>query len=340
MSGAGVKIGDYVLKDYAEPFVIAEAGSNHNQSYDTALKLIDAAAEAGADAVKFQLFAAEKMYPAGTEMYEIFKSIELDRDWIGKLSDYAQQCGVMFLASAFDEESVDVLDEAGVKAHKMASSEVVKLGLLRHTAAKQKPIILSTGQCDLGDVFEAVEVIQRQGNDQLVLLQCTSQYPTLMEDVNLRVMDTLRGAFRLPVGFSDHTMSTVIAAAAVARGACVIEKHFTLSRDQEGPDHPFALEPDELKEMVDGIRAAHQALGSPVRKMHPAVAPYARRGSLHASRDIMAGEILEMDMIVCQRPADGVLPRFQGAVLGQKVVRGIEKGGAIRWEDIGVPGDG
>jgi sialic acid synthase SpsE len=188
--------------------------------------------------------------------------------------------------------------------------------------------------CDLADVHEAVEVIRSEGNTDIVLLQCTSLYPTEPRHVHLRAMDTLRAAFQLPVGFSDHTMDVVIPAAAVARGACVIEKHLTLSRQLVGPDHGYALEPPEFRRMVEGIRATEAALGTPAKTMLPEEARFARRESIRAARDIQAGEVLTLELLVVEHPAQGLRPRYLSAVLGRRAAVAIAKGEGVTWEKL------
>jgi len=329
-----VRIGDRWIGVGEPTLVIAEIGSNHDRKWGQARQLIEAAAEAGADVVKFQVFEAEDLYSPGTPSYEVVKAIELPWEWIPRLVDYSAKCGLMFLASPFSREAIDCLAEVEVPAYKWASSETINLPLLKYAAAKQKPILLSTGMCDLADVHEAIEVIRSERNTDIVLLQCTSLYPTERRHVHLRVMDTLRSAFQLPVGFSDHTTDIVIPAAAVARGACVVEKHLTISRQLPGPDHGYALEPAEFKRMVDGIRVTEEALGSAVKTMLPEETRLARRSSIRAARDIEAGEVLTHDLLVIERPAGGIRPRFLGAVIGQRLRERVSKGEAITWEKI------
>ena len=326
-----VSIGGRKVGGGAPAFIIAEVGSNHDRKQEQAKRLIEAAAEAGADAVKFQVFAADDLYTPDNSVYEAVKSAELPREWIPELSRYSATCGLCFLASAFSAQAVDLLESVNVVAHKCASSETVKLPLIRHMAATQKPLLISTGMCDLADIHEAIEVVRSVGREEIILLQCTALYPTEPQHVHLRAMDTLRASFGLPVGFSDHTMDLVIPAAAVARGACVIEKHLTLDRTLSGPDHSYALEPSEFQRMVEGIRATEQALGSPIKRMLPGEARCARRESLRAARDIAAGEVIQPDMVVAGRPGDGIRPRYLGALAGRRVEVPIRKGQAITW---------
>ncbi len=312
-------------------FIIAEAGSNHNKKLDQAKKLIDVAAISGADAVKFQLFKAEFLYAPGYAAFKAVKDHELPREWLKELMDHADKKGIIFLATPFDHEAVDLLNKAGVAAFKIASSEAVNLPFLRQVASTQKPIILSTGMCNLADIYEALEVIEQTGNQQVILLQCSALYPTGPGQVNLRTMDTLKEAFKVPVGFSDHTLGILFPAVAVARGACVIEKHFTLDRKMPGPDHSYAIEPDELSQMVKDIRAVEQGLGSSVKKMLPEEKKLARRESVFAKKDIAKNTKITADDLVIKRPAAGIDPRFLKAAVGAKASKNIKAGEPIVW---------
>ena len=262
-----LKIGDKLIGEEEPCFIIAEAGVNHNGSVELAKKLIDAAKDAGADAVKFQTFKAESVVVKDAQkaeyqkettgegsQYEMIKKLELTEEDFRELADYAKEKDIMFLSSPFDKESVDLLNELDVPAFKVGSGEITNLPLLRYIAKKEKPIILSTGMSTLGEIEEALDVIRSEGVEDIILLHCVSNYPARIEDVNLRALGTLKQAFKLPVGFSDHTLGITAPIAAVALGACVIEKHFTLDRNLPGPDHKASLEPEELKEMAKAIR--------------------------------------------------------------------------------------
>ena len=240
----------------------------------------------------------------------------------------------MFFASAFSNESIDLLAEMDMPAYKLASSETVKLDLVKYAASKKKPMLISTGMCDLADIFEAVQVAVSEGNTDLILMQCTSLYPTEAKDVHLRAMDTIRSAFGYPVGLSDHTLDIIVPVAAVARGACIIEKHMTLDRNLSGPDHSYALEPMEFKRMVDAIRMTEAALGMSEKTTLPDEGKYARRDSLRAARDIEAGETITPNMIVSERPGDGIRPRYISAVTGSRAKKSIVKGEAFNWDGI------
>ena len=327
-------IGGVEITVAGKPYIIAEIGSNHDQSIDKAFSMIDVAAEAGAHAVKFQLFKADKMYPAGTKMYDIFKSIELNIDWLAKLVKHCQKASVQFMASPFDEESTLLLEDIGVNSYKIASSEIVKPGLLSYIASFNKPLFISTGMCDSVDVYDAVECCIRVGNTQVALLQCGAMYPIPVEHVNLRVMDTFSSFYGCPVGFSDHTTGMAAAVAAVGRGACVIEKHITLDRNSDGPDHFFAMEPDELKIFIQMINDAYTCLGSPEKRMLPDERAQGRREGLYAACDIAEGEILKEKDIMIQRPAGGIRKRHYQTILGSISKKSFVAGDALEWNGL------
>jgi len=334
MLQATFSIGEFKVTAEGKPYIIAEIGSNHDQSIDKAFRMIDLAAEAGVHAVKFQLFKADKMYPAGTKMYDIFKSIELNTDWLPKLVKHCRKVGVQFMASPFDEESASLLEDIGVNAYKIASSEITNPGLLSHIALFNKPMFISTGMCDLFDVYDAVECCKRTGNTQIALLQCGAMYPIPLEHVNLCVMDTFSMLYGCPVGLSDHTRGMVAAVAAVGRGACVIEKHITLDRNSDGPDHFFAMEPDELKVFIQMINDAYKCLGSPEKKMLPEERIQGRRESLYAARDIAKGVVLEENDIIIQKPAGGIRKRHFHTVLGSVSKKSFAMGDALKWDGL------
>lgn len=344
-----VRIGDRWVGEAEPCFIVAEVGANHDRKLGQARELIDVAVDAGADAVKFQLYSAETVYSRKTPQfsylkelsadkstYEVIKESELPREWLGELAKYSQNKGIIFFATPFDREAVDQLYEVGVPAYKWASFEIVDLPLLKYAASKGKPMLLSTGMCNLADIQEAVNTVYSTGNEDIILLHCTSLYPTKPNQVNLRMMDTMKNAFPLPVGLSDHTLGITISIAAVARGACVIEKHYTLSRKLKGPDHPFALEPEELKQMVKAIREVEESLGSPVKKMIPAEEEMATLGrrSIIARVDIAKGTRLTEDMLIIKRPGYGIPPRFLDIVIGREAKKDIEKDDIITWEMV------
>ena len=327
-----VKIDGRFIGEGMPCFVIAEAGVNHNGDLSLAKKLIDAAKEAEADAVKFQSFKAEELVSkcarkaryqqriTGDEesQLEMIRKFELGEKDFGALSAYARKKGIVFLSSPFDGTSVDMLDRLGVPAFKIASGEITNLPLLKYIAGKRKPIILSTGMSTLGEIEDAVGVIRKEGTEEIVLLHCVSRYPAKVEDMNLRVMETLRCAFDLPVGLSDHTLGTTIPIAAVALGACLIEKHFSLDKSLPGPDHQASLEPEELEEMVNSIRDVERAMGDGNKiptKEEKQIQKVARR-SLVARVSIPKGTVISEAMLAIKRPGTGVEPKYMNRVVG------------------------
>ena len=343
-----VRIGDRPVGGDAPVYIIAEAGSNHDRNLDQAKRLIDVAAAAGADAVKFQTFAADRivaetttrakyldgLLPPDKTMSDLFRELELPRDWHAELFAHATAAGLDFLSTPFDFEAVDLLDELGVKAYKVASYELWHLPLIREVASRGKPIICSTGMADLADVQDAVDTVAETGNDQLVLLHCVVNYPPPFGELNLRAIETLRRAFHVPVGYSDHSAGITAPIVATALGAAVIEKHFTLSRDLPGPDHRFAIEPDELTAMVRAIRDAQDALGSGIKRMAPAEVDLytTARRSLFAARDIAAGTTLTEDDVAILRPGTGIEVRDLPKVVGRTARRAISRHEPLSWE--------
>lgn len=260
-----MKIGKRNIGDKDPVFIIAEAGSNHDGKLEQAFKLVDIAAAAGADAVKFQIFKASKLYPPNCgvieqggkklDLYNFLRQSEVNYGWLPKLKQYCDHQNIIFLASPFDEESADAMEQSGVQGYKIASSELNHIPLLRWVARKGKPLIMSEGLSTMRDIAEAVETVQAEGNDKIALLHCVSDYPALPEEYNLNVIETLHRTFAVPVGVSDHTLDPVLVPTlAVARGARLVEKHFTINKKLEGADHLFALEPEELALMVKKIR--------------------------------------------------------------------------------------
>jgi len=340
---AGRKVGN------GQPcFVIAEAGVNHNGDIELAKKLIDVAKEVGADAVKFQTFKAEDVVTRGAEkaeyqkettgekesQFEMIKKLELSERDLGELLFYAKEKEIIFLSSPFDKGSVDLLDELGVPAFKVGSGEITNLPLLRHIARKKKPILLSTGMSTLGEIAEALEVMLQEGAGEILLLHCVSCYPAKIEEMNLRAMETLRQAFKLPVGLSDHTLGISIPVAVVALGVCVIEKHFTLDKNLHGPDHRASLEPEELKQMVKAIRDIERAMGDVIKrptKGEEEIKKVARR-SIVAKVDIPEGAIIAEDMLDVKRPGTGIEPRYLERIVGKRAKRCIKGGELINWE--------
>lgn len=351
MSPAGkIQIGSRNI-GFGEPvFVIAEAGVNHNGDLERALQLVDAAAEAGADAVKFQTFRAEEVvsvsapkaqYQIGTtgaeeSQLDMIKRLELSPQDHRAIVAHCGTRGILFLSTPFDFESADLLETLGVPAYKIASGEITNWLFLEHMASKKKPIIISTGMSNLGEVEQAVGVLRAAGCSDLVILHCTSSYPAPPESVNLRAMQSMADAFHVPVGFSDHTQGMEAALAAVALGACVIEKHFTLDRSLPGPDHKASLEPAELGALVRSIRIVESTLGDGLKRATSAeqdVKDVARR-SIVARRTIASGTLITQDLLAFKRPGTGIPPSEYKKVIGRKAVRTIVSDTLIKFEDL------
>jgi sialic acid synthase SpsE len=346
---ARVRIGERWVGAGEPTFVIAEAGSNHNGNFEQALRLIDAAAEAGADAVKFQHFKAATLYPrsAGESdylkvrrpIYDIIADMETPDDWIPKLAEHCRARGLVFLSTPFDEAAVTAL-ESHVPAFKVASYEMTHHPLLRRVAAAGKPVLMSTGTATLDEVLRAVDVVRATGNEQLIVLQCTASYPTPPDAVNARALVALREATGCPVGLSDHSRDPIVAPiVAVALGACVIEKHFTLSNRLPGPDHAFAVEPLELRELVRRVREAERVLGHGRKETLPEeeeLRAFARR-SIFATRAIAPGEALDAHNVAvlrCGKLGAALPPEALDHVLGRKAARAIPADSLIRLEDL------
>jgi len=331
-------------------FIVAEAGVNHNGRLDLAYQLVDVAKDAGADAVKFQTFKAENMvsklankaeYQKKTtgsdrSQLEMIKKLELSFEDFVKLKKYCDKKGIMFLSTPFDYQSIDFLYNL-IDIYKIPSGEIINYPYLKHIAAKNKPIIMSTGMANLGEIEEAISIISAVNPKvKISLLHCTTNYPTSYEEVNLKAMQTLAVAFKLPVGYSDHTLGIEVPVAAVAMGAKVIEKHFTLDKNLSGPDHKASLEPNELKKMVKAIRNIEKALGDGIKRPNKSeieIMKVARR-SLIATRDIRVGEIIKESDIAIKRPGTGILPKFKDIIIGMKLVNDIRQDEPFRWENF------
>lgn len=319
-------------------FVIAEAGVNHNGSLDTAKRMIDAAAQAGADAVKFQTFKADSLVRRDARkaayqeenardrqetQYDMLKHLELTEQMHHELMDYCKEKEILFLSTPFDTDSLKMLVERGITILKVPSGEVTNYPYLREIGRTGKPVIMSTGMCDLEEVKAAVSLLQENGSGEITLLHCNTEYPTPMEDVNLRAMCTLRDELHLPAGYSDHTQGIEVPVAAVAMGAVVIEKHFTLDRNMDGPDHKASLEPEELKAMVRAIRNIETALGEGMKKPSPSELKNrdVARKSIVAKRDIRRGELFTEENLTAKRPGSGISPMRWKDVIGRTADR-------------------
>ncbi|RJR21781.1 MAG: N-acetylneuraminate synthase [Nitrospiraceae bacterium] len=332
-------------------FIIAEAGVNHNGSIATARELIDTATMAGADAVKFQTFRAEEIVTKTSEkadyqirntgmdesQYRMLKKLELPESGIRELFYYCREKNITFMSTPFDMESADFLEGLGMTIFKVPSGEITNMALIKHIASKKKPVLLSTGMSYLEEVGKAIGWIKDAGEaDRLTLLHCVSNYPADIDDTNLRAMETMKTTFGLPVGYSDHTRGIEIPIAAAAMGAEIIEKHFTLDRTMEGPDHKASLEPQELREMVRAIRNVERATGDGIKrpaKNEEHMRAIARR-SLVAARTIHAGDIIKPEDITVKRPGTGITPEYKDVIVNMKASRDIYEDSVIAWEDL------
>lgn len=339
-------------------FIIAEAGVNHNGDENLALRLIEIAANCGADAVKFQTFSADKLVSQGAakaeyqkeatgtgDQYSMLKALEMSDSLHRKLVARATELSIEFMSTPFDEQAADFLLELGMRRMKIPSGEITNEPFLEFLASKGVPLILSTGMASLDEIIRAVRVIEAaRANagyagplaEHLTILHCTSNYPALCTDVNLRAMQTIAAETGLPVGYSDHTLGIAVSTAAVAMGAQVIEKHFTLDRNLPGPDHKASLPPEELAQLVRQIRDVEVALGSPIKQPTASELPIRElvRRSVTLVRPLKAGALINRDDVALLRPGSGIAPAGLVSVIGKTVLRDIAAGTTLRWTDL------
>ncbi len=331
-------------------YIIAEAGVNHNGSAELAHRMIEIAAHCGADAVKFQTFVAAELatsdapkarYQLETtdtaqSQQDMLRSLELTESDYLSLAKAAEKAGIEFLSTPFDRESADLLNRVGMKRFKIPSGELVNLPLLRHVGSLGKPVILSTGMSYIGEVELAVRTLEDAGASEITILHCTSCYPTAPQDCNLNAMKTLHAVTGCPVGYSDHTVGLEIPCAAVALGATVIEKHFTLDRTMPGPDHRASIEPDELRVLVRSIRSIEASLGDGIKRPTQAelnTREIARR-SLVAAHDLESGTVIAADHLTAKRPGTGISPVELDRVIGRKLIADVEADELLDWKHI------
>jgi pseudaminic acid synthase len=352
---AKIKIGDRIIGDCEPTYIIAEMSANHNQDFDQAAEIVRAAKKAGADAVKLQTYTADTITLdcdselfqikgtiwSGRNLYDLYGEAYTPWEWQPRLKKLANELGLDCFSSPFDGTAVDFLEKMQVPAYKIASFELVDIPLIERVARTGKPTIISTGMGSLADIDDAVRAFRNAGGSELALLKCTSAYPSPPQEMNLRTITHLGAAFSVPVGLSDHTLGISIPVAAVAAGACIIEKHFTLSRSQPGPDSAFSLEPMEFAAMVAAIRQTEQALGSinysPTAKE---LAGRAFRRSLFVAKDISAGTAFTAENVRSIRPAGGLLPVHLPAVLRGRANMDLKKGTPLTWAMVSDAGSG
>jgi N-acetylneuraminate synthase len=348
-----INIGNIQLNKNSKSYIIAEIGANFDSSLDTAKQYCLAAKEAGADCAKFQSFKAEKIVSDegfkqmnlkgvhGTwskSVYEVFKSVEFPREWHKPISDYCKEIGIDFSTSPYDFEAVDLCVQLDVPFIKIGSGDVTWLEMIKKIASTQKPIFLATGDATLSEIDEAIRTIESTGNTNVVLMQCITNYPSQIESANINVLKTYESAFDLLTGYSDHSPGNVVVLGAIALGAKVIEKHFTLDKTGKGPDHPHSMDFNEFKSMVDDIRKLELAMGS-TRKFvvdEEQETVYVQRRGLYINKDMKKGDIVTNKDISVLRPALGILPKYKNVVIGKQLIKDILSNNPLTWEHFKI----
>jgi pseudaminic acid synthase len=345
-----MKIGSRMIGNESPAFIVAELSANHNADFDRAVKIIKAAANAGVDAIKLQTYTADtitidcndKYFQInqgtlwdGTTLYKLYEEAYTPWEWQPKLKKIAEEEGLICFSSPFDKSSVDFLEGMDVPAYKVASFEITDIPLIEYIASKGKPMILATGISTLSDIEEAVNACRRMGNDQIAILKCTSAYPAPLEDINLRTIPNIGETFNVIPGLSDHTLGITMPVAAVALGAKIIEKHFTLCRADGGPDSAFSLEPDELKAMVKAIREVEKGLGKVSYELTDKMKKSREHSrSLFIVKDIRKGEVITEENVRSIRPGFGMHPKHYKEVIGKAAVSDLSKGTPLEWSLI------
>jgi len=333
-------------------FVVAEVSGNHRKEFGLATEMIKTAKECGADAVKFQAYTPDTLtinadnkyfrieHPkwGGQTLYELYQEAYTPWEWFKLLKKIADDIGITFLCTAFDKSSVDFLEGLDICAHKIASFELVDLSLIEYVAKTKKPLIMSTGMADVAEIQDAVDTARGAGAKEIILLKCVSSYPARPEEMNLKTIPHMKELFGCPVGLSDHSLGIGASVCAVALGANVIEKHFTISREIETPDSFFSIEPQELRKLVENVRIAEKALGSIHYGLTEEEKKSSRvfRRSLFVVKDVHKGEVFTEENVRCIRPANGLSPRYLDVVLGRKATRNIVEGTPVSWELVGA----
>ncbi len=340
--GQSITINSHIISTGQPTYIVAEMSANHNKDFDKAVKIIEEAKKAGADAIKLQTYTPDtltlncesKYFQLSKDtiwknqyLYDLYAEAYMPWDWQPKLQKTAGELGIDFFSTPFDDAAVAFLESIECPAYKIASSEIVDIPLIETIARTGRPVIMSVGMATLSEIDEAVSTIRRMGNDQIALLKCTCTYPALPEEMNLRTIPSLSAEFDVPVGLSDHTLGIVAPVAAVALGACMVEKHLKLAGDNSGPDSAFSLEPSQFKEMVDAIRIVERALGKvtyePTQREETS---RLYRRSLFVVKDVKRGELLTEENVKSIRPGYGLPPRFLPEVLGHRVIKDVGRG--------------
>ena len=346
-----IRIGDRLVGKGHPSYIIADIGANFDNDMNKAKALIDAAKEAGADCAKFQSFLADKIVSGkgfasmtlkgvhgtwGRGVDEVFRDAEFPREWHQELADYCRKVGIDFSSSPYDFEAVDLCVEVGVPFIKIGSGDITWHEMLAYIAKTGKPLFLATGDATMSEIDEAVRVIQESGCNDLVLMQCITNYPSLVESANINVLKNYQAAFDILTGYSDHSPGSVVVLGSIALGSCVIEKHFTLSKKDAGPDHNHSMDVQELTKMVKDIRLLESAMGGTQKYVveEESETVIVQRRGLYAKRDIKAGEVIKAEDIDVLRPALGIPPKYKPVIAGKKAVKDIEKGLPIFWDCI------
>lgn len=346
-----IKIGDRYIGHGYPTYIIAEIGANFDRDINKAKLLIDAAKEAGADCAKFQTFTASKIVSEGgfskmnlkgvhgswgRTVTEVFKDAEFPREWHQEIADYCKEIGIDFSTSPYDIEAVELCMQLDVPFIKIGSGEITWLEMISYIAKKGKPLMLATGDATMSEIDEAVRTIEAAGNNQLVLMQCITNYPSKIDSANVNVLKTYQSAFDVLTGYSDHAPGPVVAVASVVLGGCVIEKHFTLNKNDKGPDHPHSMNPVEFKLMVDYVREVERAMGSSRKEVvaEEGETVFVQRRCLYAKTDLKKGQILKEENLDVLRPALGIPPKFKTTIIGKTLKENVEKGQPLFWENF------
>ena len=345
-----IKIDNKIIGKGNPTYIIAEIGSNHNNDFEVATRLIEVAAHAGADAVKFQAFKAASHYSKYTptfsylnklgtvpSTYDLIRSVEINREWHAALIEKSKSCNITFLSSPCDKDAIDQLNDLGMQAFKLASFDLPDIKLIEYMASFNKPMILSTGMADYSDMQRALNACLSVGNDKIIFLQCTSLYPAPVNIANLSAMETIHRMFGCSVGYSDHTLDIHIPIAAVALGATVIEKHFTLDRNQKGPDHQFAIEPSELSDMIKKIRDVELAIGNGQKNgPWPEEQEMFEKGrrSIHVKKDLEIGHVINKEDLFVKRPGYGINPSQIDDIVGTVLQKNVPEDHWLTWNDL------
>lgn len=346
-----IKIGNRIIGHGHPAYLIAEIGANFDQSIDKAKRLIDAAKEAGADCAKFQTFKTEKIVSEGgfskmqlkgvhgswgRKVSEVFKDAEFPIEWHYEIAEYCKNVGIDFSTSPYFKEAVDLCVDLNVPFIKIGSGEITWLEMLDYIARKGKPLMLATGDATMSEIDEAVRTIEATGNNNLVLMQCITNYPSKIDSANVNVLKTYQSAFDVLTGYSDHSPGPVVALASIVLGACVIEKHFTLNKADKGPDHPHSMTPSEFKLMVDYVREIERAMGSTRKEVveEESETVYVQRRCLYAKNDISKGQIVTEEDIDVLRPALGIAPKYKSIIVGKIAKVDIKRGEPLFWDNF------